>query len=127
MAKVIGTPERESSRIAVTEMQLPMSVDDFQKKFNKESHEQFHNLPLISGVDKLINHFKYIRIPMAVATSSHRESYELKAKPHNELFKAFSHVVCGGDDPEVKRGKPHPDIFLMCASSAWCSRILQMV
>nr|CAI5841428.1 unnamed protein product [Callosobruchus analis] len=116
IAKVIGTPERESSRIAVTEMKLPMSVDDFQKEFNKSSHDQFHNLPLLPGAEKLINHLKYIRIPMAVATSSHWESYELKARPHKELFKAFSHVVCGGDDPEVKHGKPSPDIFLVCAS-----------
>nr|CAH7714721.1 unnamed protein product [Callosobruchus chinensis] len=116
IAKVIGTPERESSRIAVTEMKLPMSVDDFQKEFNKSSHDQFHNLPLLPGAEKLINHLKYIRIPMAVATSSHRESFELKARPHRELFKAFSHIVCGGDDPEVKHGKPRPDIFLVCAS-----------
>lgn len=48
-AKVIGTPERESSRIAVTEMKLPMSVDDFQIEFRDTAHQHFTYVPLMTG------------------------------------------------------------------------------
>lgn len=48
--KVVGTVERESSRIAVTEMKLPMSVDNFQIEFRTTSHKHFHNVPLMPGI-----------------------------------------------------------------------------
>ena len=56
---------------------------------------------------------------MAVATTSSEASFQLKtAQKHKELFQAgnyFHHLVKGDSDPEVKRGKPEPDIFITCA------------
>lgn len=52
---------------------------------------------------------------MGVATSSARLSYEEKIRNHTELFSFMHHIVCG-DDPELKKGKPNPDIFLLAAS-----------
>lgn len=40
----------------------------------------------------------------------------LKLTNHKELFSLFHHVVTASSDPEVKKGKPNPDIFLICAS-----------
>lgn len=50
-----------------------------------------------------------------MATSSGIESYTIKATPHTEFFSLFHHIVTGGSDPEVKQGKPAPDIFLVAA------------
>lgn len=63
-----------------------------------------------------MRHFHSKKIPIAVATSSSEETYNIKVAKHAALFSLFSHVVTGGSDPEVKHGKPAPDIFLICAS-----------
>ena len=55
-----------------------------------------------------------------------------KMSSHQEMFQCFNHKVVdtfnerktcflppkvyGSDDPEVSRGKPHPDIFTVAAS-----------
>lgn len=49
-----------------------------------------------------------------VATSSHRAVFDLKVQNHQKLFGNFQTIVTG-DDPAVHRGKPHPDIFNVCA------------
>lgn len=74
-------------------------------------------IKLFSGVKRLIEHFHNHHIPIGLATSSSKESYELKVnKHHQDLFSLFSNKTFGSSDPEVKRGKPHPDIFLVAAS-----------
>jgi len=53
---------------------------------------------------------------MAVATSSSETAYRTKTRHLKDQFDVFHHVVTGSSDPEVKRGKPAPDIFKICAS-----------
>lgn len=67
------------------------------------------------GVKRLVDHLHQQKVPIAVATSSYRSAYDLKTQNHQALFSLFQTVVCG-DDPEIKHGKPAPDIFLLAAS-----------
>ncbi|KAH8037527.1 hypothetical protein HPB51_011911 [Rhipicephalus microplus] len=53
---------------------------------------------------------------MAIATGSAAPLFDLKLTRHHDVLALFHHVVCAGENPEVKRGKPHPDIFLVAAS-----------
>lgn len=68
------------------------------------------------GAKQLVRHLYDHNIPIAVATSSAQDEMELKTKTLQDVFKLFHHIVCGSTDPDVKRGKPAPDIFVTCAA-----------
>ena len=52
-------------------------------------------------------------LPMALATSSSRSAVELKSSPHPWL--QLITVRVHGDDPQLRQGKPAPDVFLLAA------------
>ncbi|GJQ68872.1 hypothetical protein Trydic_g6069 [Trypoxylus dichotomus] len=114
--KIRGTPEPMTAKIAVTEMRLPMSPEEFSQIYKPMCDQRLQNPPLMPGVKKLVLHLKKHNIPMAIATSGARGISEIKTKNHPEVFSCFSHTVYGSSDPEVKNGKPHPDIYLICAA-----------
>lgn len=62
-----------------------------------------------------MKHLHENNVPIALATSSSKESVEVKTTHHRELFNLFGHKVMGSSDPDVKEGKPAPDIFLVAA------------
>ena len=66
------------------------------------------------GLRELVRRCRALGIPMALATSSAREAVALKAAPHPwlELITVRVH----GDDPELRAGKPAPDVFLLAAA-----------
>ncbi|KAJ8919019.1 hypothetical protein NQ315_016924 [Exocentrus adspersus] len=114
--KLRGTPEKDSARIAVTEMDLPITPEEFLVFYRKKMNEELQNLNLMPGAMALVRHLYKHDVPIAIATSSSKATTKLKMQNHRDLQELFHHVVSGGDDPEVKKGKPNPDIFLVCAS-----------
>lgn len=76
----------------------------------------YHNENVFLGAERLLRHLHSKGVPIALATSSSRENFELKTQHHTEVFSLFNHIVTGSSDPDVKHGKPAPDIFLTCAS-----------
>ncbi|KAG5874892.1 hypothetical protein JTB14_024318 [Gonioctena quinquepunctata] len=114
--KVMGTPEPETARLIVTGLQLPLSPEEFLVKYEAKVREKLQNPKLMPGATALVEHLHNTGIPMAVATSSREDLMEMKMQFHQDIYKKFSHIVCGSSDPEVKNGKPSPDIYLVCAS-----------
>ena len=69
----------------------------------------------LSGAERLVRHLHENNVPICLATSSSKESVDVKTTHHKELFSLFHHKVMGSSDPDVKEGKPAPDIFLIAA------------
>lgn len=114
--KVMGTVEKDSCAIIVKELNLPISPEELLAQQCQLQREMLPKTKLMPGAERLVRHLHKHGIPIAVGTSSSEESVTLKLTNHKELFSLFHHVVMGSSDPEVKRGKPNPDIFLTCAS-----------
>ncbi|GBP13019.1 Probable pseudouridine-5'-phosphatase [Eumeta japonica] len=116
MMKVLGGTEQRLAEILCTELQLPISPGGFRDQLLVLGDTMLANAPLLDGAEKLIHHLHKTKVPFALATSSSERSVKTKIAGYKSLFDLFHHMVMGSTDPEVKFGKPHPDIFLVAAS-----------
>jgi len=92
---------------------LPLSVDELLKLQDEIKTQALKGIEIkpIDGIKDLLDTLKQNRIIMAVASSSPRCFIETMLKK-TKLMEYFTVVV---SSEEVKRGKPHPDIFLKTA------------
>lgn len=114
--KVMGTTEQSTANIVITELKLPVDINQFLILQNDIVRKEFRQLNLMKGAERLLRHLHESNVPICLATSSGKEMAEIKMGSHKELFKLFVHYVMGSTDPEVKHGKPAPDIFLIAAN-----------
>ncbi|XP_058801205.1 pseudouridine-5'-phosphatase-like isoform X1 [Phymastichus coffea] len=113
--EVLGRPERVGAELIINYYKLPLSIDEFQDFYHRLQREFFHNVNMMPGAERLLRHLKKHNVPIALATSSSAESFALKTGHLKEVFDLFEHKVLGGSDPDVKHGKPSPDIFIVAA------------
>lgn len=113
--QVVGLTSLESARITREKYGLNAQPHEIVDKYRSYSMGALPHLKLIPGVEKVIRHLHQHGIPIAIATSSASHSFQVKTDRHKKIFELFCHVVCG-DDPEVRKSKPYPDEYLVCAS-----------
>uniref|UniRef100_UPI00398E7A79 pseudouridine-5'-phosphatase n=1 Tax=Pristiophorus japonicus TaxID=55135 RepID=UPI00398E7A79 len=111
---IMGMRSMEAAKIICDSLELPLSPEEFLQESSVPLERLFASTQLMPGAEKLVCHLHKRKIPIAVATSSSKKMYDLKTPKHKEFFSLFHHIVCG-DDPDVKKSKPEPDSFLVCA------------
>lgn len=111
---MIGRPAEDSARYLVEALDLPISAAEYMAERDSLLRKQFACCDSLAGAEALIRHLSQHQIPIAVATSSSRELFDIKTTNHQSWFSLFDTVVTG-DDPLIKKGKPAPDIFLLAA------------
>lgn len=113
-SKMIGLRAEDSAKVMIEALRLPVSVSEYLEQRRHLLEELFPQAEPLPGAVRLTRHLHQFAIPQAVATSSDRDYFELKTTRHREWFSIFE---CGvlGDDPEIKHGKPAPDVFLIAA------------
>lgn len=86
------------------------------KEYEQEMKKNCHKIKLMPGAERLIKHFSDRQVPIAIATGSDNSGFDRKTLHIGDILrKPFSHHVFAGSDPNVKHGKPQPDVFLEAA------------
>ena len=112
--KIIGRRSIQAAEIIVESLDLPISPQDYLNSRKDVLLEKFKDTEALPGAKEMTTHFFKLGIPQALATSSSSPMFEAKFEKHKKWFSQFAQIV-RGDDPELKEGKPAPDIFLLAA------------
>lgn len=112
---LMGGQSMEVANAVVNRFKLTISAEVYVKRQRELALDLMPTAKLLPGVERLLRHLSSHNVPIALATSSSKEMYDLKTVNHTKLFEVFDHKVYGSSDPEVVHGKPAPDIFIVAA------------
>lgn len=117
--KVLGCPLPTAKALMREEFGEEFPMEEIIAKVQKLLSEDFRKqgVPVKKGLPDILEYLKGAGYKMLVATSSERSRVDEMlrlAKVENY----FSDAICGS---EVKRGKPHPDIFLEGCKKLGCT------
>ncbi|PXX75722.1 pseudouridine-5'-monophosphatase [Pseudomonas sp. LAMO17WK12:I10] len=111
---IIGRGAADLARYVVQALDLPITPEEFLVIREPLMRERFPRALAMPGAQELVQHLKANNVPIAVGTSSSRQSFAQKTTLHGDWFALFDTIVTA-DDPEVGAAKPAPDIFLTAA------------
>lgn len=115
--KIMGTKAAVYSRMIVDDLSLPITPEEFIEMVEQEYPKLFPLVKMMPGVERTLHHLHSHKVPMAIASSSRKDSFEQKTSHFGTQWRSlFHHFVLASDDPEVKNSKPAPDTFLVCRS-----------
>jgi pseudouridine 5'-phosphatase len=109
----MGRDARVSAQMVLDGLGVPLTPDEFLAERGPILEALVARSQPREGAEAFVRTLHGAGVPIAVATSSDRDLYELKVRPH-AWFSLFDAVVCG-NDPGVFAKKPAPDIFLVAA------------
>ena len=112
--KIIGRRAIQAAEIIVESLDLPITPQDYLDSRKNVLLEKFKDTAPLPGAKEMTTHFFDLGMPQAIATSSSSPMFEAKFEKHKKWFSQFTQII-KGDDPELKEGKPAPDIFLLAA------------
>jgi HAD superfamily hydrolase (TIGR01509 family) len=111
---IAGRPTLDSAKILVELLQLPLTAEEYLVERNQLLYPLYSTAQILPGTIELIQHLGKHHVPQAIASSSSRHNFAMKTIHHQGWLKLFTTITLG-DDPEIKQGKPAPDIFLLAA------------
>ena len=111
---IAGTTAINSAKTIIDRLDLPVTIEEYLTQRNEILYPLYSTAKTFPGAVELIEHLARHNIPQAIATSSSRQNFEMKTVQHQNWLKHFE-LFTLGDDPEIGRGKPAPDIFLLTA------------
>jgi pseudouridine-5'-monophosphatase len=118
--KTLPTADREAaSHLLSFFPEIPLTPEAYLAQRNIAQNLRWPSVSLLPGVRKLVQHLHTHGVPIALATGSHRSTFERKTQHLHDVFACFEGNTVCGDDVDASgapiRGKPCPDVFLVAA------------
>ncbi len=107
-----GRPLIDCAEIIVAHYGLDITSEEYFELAKREQFKLFPQCRPLPGMQKIVHHLAKHEVPMAIATSSDKDSVIVKTK-HLKGFVAFFEHIVSVTDPDVAHGKPEPDLFLV--------------
>lgn len=111
--RMMGQPSRTAAQLLIETLEIDLTPDQYLTRRQPLVEEGCRKAPEIAGAGTFIETLAARGLGLAIATSSPRQLCQTKLS-ERAWAGAFGTIVCG-DDPQVKRGKPAPDIFIEAA------------
>ncbi len=111
--RCIGGDSHRSAQIVIDEYDLPLTSQEYLDLREVHLLELFRTVPEMPGAGKFIHSINSKAPKVGLATSSHQHLADIKLN-NRDWADHFDVIVCG-NDAALARGKPEPDIFLLCA------------
>ncbi len=110
-----GKTAVDNMRTLIDAYQLPLTIEDgLAFEAVKEKEYIAKGIPLKQGARELLSYLQDRNYKIILASSGTRER-AMEILTQNQAENAFDQMVFG---TEVKRGKPHPDIFIKACEYA---------
>lgn len=112
---LMGLQSYDVAERVIKRYKLSITPDEYVRENRDLAADLMPKCELLPGAERLLRHLHAKNVPIALATSSSKEMFDMKTGTHSALFDLFHHRVYGSSDDEVVHGKPAPDIFLVAA------------
>ena len=114
--KIHGSSPLFGNKYLLEYFEIRLTFEEFTKKKEQYLKDKITQCKPIEGVKDLTHKLKHkYGFKTAIATSSLKESADIKLINHQEWIKSDFDVIITGDDKRIVKGKPSPDIFLIAA------------
>ena len=114
--KIHGTSPIFGNKFLVDYFEIKLTPEEFTIKKDQYLKDKVIECKPIEGVKELTHILKHkYGLKTAIATSSLKESANIKLTNHKEWIKSDFDIIITGEDKRIVKGKPSPDIFLVAA------------
>lgn len=110
----LGKTPRQAQEVVIKTHNVKINNDEFTEIKRKRLTQLFPTVKAFPKALEILKFFKAKGLKVAIATSSYRSYLDMKMESNKEMLNYVDAVVCG-DDPNIKNGKPAPDIFIEAA------------
>ena len=114
--KIHGAPPSLGNQYIMEYFQIRLTKEEFMGKKSEYLKDKINKCKPMKGAKEITNILKHkYGFKMAIATSSPKNSVDIKLSQQKEWIKSDFDIMITGEDKRIIKGKPSPDIFLLAA------------